>query len=99
MVIAARSQDKLNSTAAECRQYTDTVVNVAADVGREEDCYRIVDVAVEKMGGVDILVLNAAYSPQPSFFSDIESPVSRTENKLLANNCSMLGLNKVMDVV
>ena len=94
LVIAARSEDKLNITAAECGQYTDTIITVVADVGREEDCYQIVDVAAEKLGGVDILVLNAAYSPLPSFFSDMESPVSYTAKEFNRPKCNIISLNK-----
>ena len=46
-----------------------------ANVSQEEDCRQIVDKAVDHFGGVDVLILNAAYSPTPTWFADLESPV------------------------
>lgn len=38
--------------------------------------YRIiVDEAVKQLGGIDILILNAAYSPPPTVFTEYENPV------------------------
>ena len=42
---------------------------VVADVGSEEDCVRLVNEAVELLGGVDVLILNAAYAPDLEWFS------------------------------
>ena len=42
---------------------------VVADIGSEVDCVRLVDEAVELLGGVDVLILNAAYTPEPEWFS------------------------------
>lgn len=88
LLLAARSREKLELTAAKCREHTDTVITVVADVSQEEDCHRIVDTAGAEMGGVDILILNAAYSPVPSFFSDYKSPVSCAMFKLNDTKCS-----------
>lgn len=48
---------------------------VTADVSKEKDCQAIVDKAVEQFEGVDILILNAAYSPPPQWFADYDKPV------------------------
>lgn len=76
LVIAARTVQKLADTQSECLKNTPHVHTVRADVSKEEDCRAIVDKAVEEFGGVDILILNAAYSPNPQWFSDYEKPVS-----------------------
>lgn len=73
LVIAARTSAKLEETVSLCHTH---VYSVIADVGKEQDCKNIIDVAVEKLGGVDILILNAAYSYPPNWFSEIDSPVS-----------------------
>ena len=77
-MIAARSADKLQETAQECRRYTEDVHDIVADVSQEADCRAIVDTAVQKLGGVDILILNAAVSPTPKWFWEYQKPV-RTE--------------------
>lgn len=51
---------------------------MTADVAKEEDCKAIVDKSIEEFGGVDILILNAAYAPLPQWFSDYDNPVSCT---------------------
>lgn len=48
---------------------------VVADVSKEEDCKAIVDKTVKEFQGVDILILNAAYSPPPQWFADYDKPV------------------------
>ena len=54
-----------------------------ADVSKAEDCEAIVDKAVEVFDGVDILILNAAYSPTPQWFTDYDNPVSCTHDMSL----------------
>ena len=76
LVIAARTADKLAETEQQCQQYTSHVHTVIADVSKEEDCKEIVNIAVEKFGGIDILILNAAITPTPQFFADSTKPVS-----------------------
>ena len=78
LVIAARSEATLNQTRDECLQYTsaDKVVTVIADVGEESDCHRIADAVFDHFGGLDVLILNAAYSPRPSLVTELDNPVS-----------------------
>ena len=53
----------------ECQRSTVDVYKVVADVAKEEDCVRLVTTAVEKLGGLDILILNAAHVPELQWFS------------------------------
>ena len=78
LVIAARTEATLNQTRDECMQYAspEKVVTVIADVGKESDCRRIADAVLSHFGGVDVLILNAAYSPPPSLVTELENPVS-----------------------
>ena len=79
LVIAARTADKLEETRQECLQYTSDVQVVVADVSKEDDCRAIVNKTVAEFGGIDILILNAAYYPTPQFFTDSEESVSGCE--------------------
>ena len=74
-MIAARSEDKLAETQHLCQEHTSHVHMVVADVSREEDCKAIVEKAVEEFGGVDILILNAAYSVAGQWFTEYKKPV------------------------
>ena len=76
MVIAAQTADKLEETRQECQQYTSDVHTVVADVSKKDDCQAIVNKTVAEFGGVDILILNAVYSPTPQFFTDSQKLVS-----------------------
>ena len=76
LVIAARTADKLEETKQECQQYSTDVHTVIADVSKEDDCQAIVTKTVAEFGGIDILILNAAYYPTPQFFTDSKEPVS-----------------------
>jgi len=72
LVLAARSEDKLRETARLCAGASGPrPVTVAADVGREEDCKRIIDRAIEAHGRLDTLILNAGVS-MDALFEDIE---------------------------
>ena len=75
-MIAARTADKLEETKQECLKYGADVRTVIADVGKEDDCQAIVNTTVAEFGGIDILILNAAYSPTPQFFTESKEPVS-----------------------
>ena len=68
--------EDLKETESQCKQYTSHVAAVVADVSNKNNCKEIVDTAVQQFGGVDILVLNAAYAPTPTWFKDFDDPVS-----------------------
>ena len=70
-MIAARTADKLAETKQECEQYSSDVHTVIADVAKEDDCRGIVNKAVGEFGGIDILILNAAVTPTPRFFTEM----------------------------
>lgn len=74
LVIAARTTDKLLATQQECLKFTADVLAVTADVSKEEDCKAIIDAAVREFGGVDVLILNAAITPEPRWFIELQDP-------------------------
>ena len=78
-MIAARSADKLAETQRCCLEHTSDVHSVVADVSQEEDCKAVVEKAVEEFEGVDILILNAAYTEAiPMWFTEDKKPVRIT---------------------
>lgn len=62
LVLAARSWDKLEKVANECRQLGAMVVVRPTDVSREQDCRALIADAVARFGGIDTLVNNAGMS-------------------------------------
>ena len=76
LVIAARTESKLKETVLLCQKYTPHVYAVVADVSKEKDCKQIIDVAADKLERIDIMILNAAFSYPPSWFTQIDQPVS-----------------------
>ena len=59
LVLAARSGDKLDELAATLGKRGTEVIAVAADITREDDRRKAVDTAVNRFGGLDVLVNNA----------------------------------------
>ena len=68
VVVSARSESEIAKVAEEIRKAGGRSEAVAGDVGREQDCERIVETARTVFGGVHILVNNAGiYGPvQPA---------------------------------
>ena len=68
LVICARGQKALEEAADSIREKAPVkVVDVAADVSDPEDAARVVKVALEEFGQVDILVTNSGGPPSGSF--------------------------------
>lgn len=73
LVLAARRLAQLDSTASACRAAGGSAEPVQCDVGVDDDCRRVVGEAVDALGGLDTLVLNAAVSHH-SNVEEWESP-------------------------
>jgi 3-oxoacyl-[acyl-carrier protein] reductase len=62
VVIAGRNFEAANAAAGEiARDHGGEALAVQTDVGKPEQCAALIDAAVKRFGGVDILVNNAAY--------------------------------------
>jgi short-subunit dehydrogenase len=59
VVLAARSADKLDELAVSLSATNPEVVAVPTDITRDEDRRRVLDVAVKRFGGIDVLINNA----------------------------------------
>lgn len=74
VVISSRKQEAVDAVAVEFKQAEIEVTATAANMGKLEDIEALVDKTVEKYGGVDILVNNAATNP-------VFGPVVDTDSK------------------
>jgi short-subunit dehydrogenase len=72
LVLAGRSQEKLDAVAAQCRERGAQTLCVAMDVGHEAQCRALVASAVERFGRLDSLVNNAGISAQ-ALFEDVKA--------------------------
>lgn len=74
VVINFRSHaEEAAEVALECVAAGGTAHTIAADLGVQADVERLVDESVEKMGGLDIIVSNAAYSDRHTMLeSDLD---------------------------
>jgi short-subunit dehydrogenase len=59
LVLAARDEQRLNAAADECRALGAEVLAVPTDVSVEAACRALIERAVERFGGIDVLVNNA----------------------------------------
>ena len=75
VVLAARSEDKLNDISRDLSAFTD-VLSVKTDVSKEEDCKNLVDQTIKKFGRIDILINNAGISMR-AMFKDLDLDVIR----------------------
>jgi short-subunit dehydrogenase len=85
LVLAGRSQDKLDAVAAQCRAHGAQVLCVAMDVGVEVQCRDLVDRAVQAHGRIDALVNNAGMSAQ-ALFEDVRAEDLRWYEDLMRVN-------------
>jgi short-subunit dehydrogenase len=70
LVLAGRSEVKLDEVAAQCMALGAQTVRVAMDVSVEAKCRALIDTAVSRFGRIDGLVNNAGISAQ-ALFSDV----------------------------
>src|SRR4051794_10688585 len=72
LVLAGRSQQKLDAVSAQCRALGAETLEVAMDVGIEAQCRDLVAQAVTKFGRIDALINNAGVSAQ-ALFEDVKA--------------------------
>jgi short-subunit dehydrogenase len=72
LVLAARSADKLEAVAAQCRAHGAQVLCVPMDVADEAQCRDLVNQAVTRFDRIDTLVNNAGMSAQ-ALFEDVKA--------------------------
>lgn len=84
VVIAARTQDQLDSVAGEISAAGGDVAAIATDVSATKDIKRMVEFAVDTYGGVDVLVNNAGIGWWGHNIDDDD--VEETYDELMATN-------------
>jgi NAD(P)-dependent dehydrogenase (short-subunit alcohol dehydrogenase family) len=79
VTVAARTQDRLDALAAEINESGGSALSVRTDVSRSDDLRAMVEATVERFGGLDILVNNAAIASFSRFLDadDLESEYDR----------------------
>ncbi len=70
LVLAARSEDKLQQVADSLTQ-TETLV-VPTDVTVEAQCFALAQTTLDKFGTIDVLINNAGYGPPASLLNTTE---------------------------
>jgi NADP-dependent 3-hydroxy acid dehydrogenase YdfG len=67
LVLAARSTDKLEAVAAQCRASGAQAVAQPTNVSEEPQCRRLIERAVQSFGRIDALINNAGVSAHALF--------------------------------
>lgn len=67
VVLAARSEEKLRNIEKQLVSKGHQAIAVCTDVAIREDCRKLVETAVKKFGGIDILINNAGISMKSLF--------------------------------
>jgi len=81
-------QDDAETTAALIRDAGRTALTIAGDIRDEEFCLAAVDATVDALGGLDVLVLNAAYQKNREGFENI--PTEEFDRVFRTNIYSMM---------
>jgi NAD(P)-dependent dehydrogenase (short-subunit alcohol dehydrogenase family) len=71
VVLAARNTEMLENTVSSLLASGYEAMAVTTDVTKEEDCKRMINLTVEKFGGIDILINNAGISMR-ALFADVD---------------------------
>lgn len=67
LALAARSAEALETTRQECQSAGADALGVVADVAQADDCRRLVEQAVARFAGIDVMVNNAGISMHARF--------------------------------
>lgn len=63
VVVSSRKKDNVDKAVEKIKSVSDNVCGIPCHVGKAEDRQRLLDFAVAKYGGIDILISNAAVNP------------------------------------
>ena len=74
VTLGARQSDKLAAIAEDLEKHGYKAAWCATDVTQAEDCRRLIETAVDKFGGIDILICNAGISMR-ALFDDVDLEV------------------------
>jgi dehydrogenase/reductase SDR family member 4 len=73
VVVSSRKQKNVDQAVSELEKlYPNQIVGTVCHVGKNEDREKLVDLAMEKFGSINILVSNAAVNPYFGSFMDTE---------------------------
>lgn len=74
VVLGARHGDRLQQIVAQIEERGGSAAYAVCDVSKEEDCKNLVKTAVDRFGGVDVLICNAGISMR-ALFDDVDLSV------------------------
>ncbi|KAJ7313149.1 hypothetical protein JRQ81_004421 [Phrynocephalus forsythii] len=89
VVVSSRKQANVDRAVTELRKENLSVSGLVCHVGKAEDRQRLIDAALERHGGIDILVSNAAVNP---FFGSILDVTEEVWDKILDINVKATAL-------
>jgi short-subunit dehydrogenase len=71
LVLAARNEERLRDVAGACEALGARTLAVRTDVAVQDDCRRLIEAAVARYGGIDVLINNAGRSAH-ALFADVQ---------------------------
>uniref|UniRef100_UPI0037E9A646 dehydrogenase/reductase SDR family member 4 n=1 Tax=Semicossyphus pulcher TaxID=241346 RepID=UPI0037E9A646 len=83
VVVSSRQQAKVDKAVALLKSQSIQVIGTTCNVGKKDDREKLVQMALDQCGGIDILVSNAAVNP---FFGNMMDVSEEVWDKIMATN-------------
>lgn len=100
LILADRKEEMSKETLAEIREITSNVEFLILDLAIAENCKKVIDTAVEKFGGIDILINNAGITGTPAPVHQMSEEMFRSVfdcNVMTAFHMSHFGVGKMIE--
>ena len=99
LVLADRKEEMSKETLKEIREITSNVEFLICDLREGENCKKVIDTAIKKFGGLDILINNAGITGTPAPVHEMSEEMFRNVldcNIMIAFHCSHYGIQEMI---
>lgn len=99
LVLADKKEEMSKETLSEIKEITPNVEFLIVDLREAENCKKVIDTAIEKFGGLDILINNAGVTGTPAPVHEMSEEMFRYVldcNVMSAFHCSHFGINEMI---
>lgn len=99
LVLADRKEEMSKETLEEIKEITSNVEFLICDLRKSENCKSVIDTAINRFGGIDILINNAGITGTPAPVHEMTEEMFRNVvdcNIMTAFHCSHYGIQEMI---